>query len=630
MSAIFGIYNNNKSPINNNELIGMQTTLNHWNADKVNSWSEGYIGLGHLMLFNTPESLFEIQPLVNSTYKVSITAAARIDNRAELHKMLFSERKSQNNYSDSELILELYLKYKEACVKYLIGDFAFAIWDEREQQLFCARDHMGIQPFFYYKDNDFFAFASEKKGLLALDRLNKATNEEFIYQIVSSIDTKPEETVYKHIYRLPGAHTLVIKNNRIYINRYWDLDSNKVTRFRTSNEYVEAFREKFTEAINCRLHTAYSAGCELSGGLDSSGITCIAADLLHKQGKKISTYSYVLSKDINPEGVAANSEEHFAEEVCAFAGVDEIYKIHSSGYENFLEEIDLSLFIGDGPDNAAQTWNWPIKQAAGKHNTKVLLSGFPGDELVTNYCSLQFLEFTKTKDLLTYFRKSRGEVGLKRALKMLMLGKLSTPLKILFKERLLNNSIKGSRNSKYNYLTDEYFDKVKHNIDIQQFWPNNYREIQKKLICDPVRSYRMESEMHTSLMNKMSTRFPMADIRLLEFVLSVPVTEKASPEADRWLYRRSMQNIMPQSIVDRKDKTNAVVPFVELEWVARQDDVKNWLSTLKQKNKLSFFNYDKFINPYNWHVNNTNYDDWVQPSKNKQTEGVLRWLENNT
>jgi asparagine synthase (glutamine-hydrolysing) len=441
----------------------------------------------------------------------------------------------------------------------------------------------------------------------------------------------PEKTMYRHIYRLPAAHTLVVKKTRMTITRYWDLDAHKETRYASSGQYVEAFREKFTEAIQCRLRSNYDVGCELSGGLDSSGITCIAANLLHQQNKPISTYSYTLPDGARRQGVAKHTEDAFADEVCAYAKVDNPVKIYTSGYKNFLEELDLALFIGDGPDTSAQVWNWPVKKIAGIYKTRVLLSGYPGDELVTNYSPMQYLEFCRMQTLLKYFKTARSEASLKEALKTLLLSKLSKPVKLVFKNYLLNNSVESFRRSKYNYLSDDCFNEVKHYIPIMHEWPGSYRELQKSLICDPIRAQRLESEIQNGKMNKVVTCFPMADIRLMEFVLSVPVTEKASPQADRWLFRRGLEGYMPSSIVSRKDKTGAVLPFVELEWVARQQQVKSWTMNFDPAGqKLPFFNYSKFLSRYNWQISDdADYRSWIQPSRNKQVESIIRWYEVN-
>src|SRR6187402_2276600 len=128
------------------------------------------------MLYNTPESLNEKLPYHNTDSGLTVTADARIDNREEIYELLNLPVADAGQLADSTLILMLYKKYSGDCVKHLVGDFAFAIWDNNTETLFCARDQMGIKPFFYYQNDNYFAFASEIKGLLALPDIDKSIN----------------------------------------------------------------------------------------------------------------------------------------------------------------------------------------------------------------------------------------------------------------------------------------------------------------------------------------------------------------------------------------------------------------------------------------------------------------------
>ena len=166
MSSIFGILNFDHKNVTD-EIQLMKASLHQWASDTSNVWIEESSGLGNILLLNTPESIHEKLPYYNEISDLCITADARIDNKDDLYRNL-DIKPSQQIIPDSELILLAYQKYGERCTEYLIGDFAFAIWDGKKQALFCARDQMGVKPFFYYCNEQFFAFATEKKGLLNL------------------------------------------------------------------------------------------------------------------------------------------------------------------------------------------------------------------------------------------------------------------------------------------------------------------------------------------------------------------------------------------------------------------------------------------------------------------------------
>src|SRR4028118_649697 len=161
MSAIAGIYYLDGRPVDCADLGRMVDTLAHRGPDGADVWCEESVGLGHRMLWTTPESLLEKLPLVDQTGNLVITADARIDNRDELIEVLGLTDHPAEKITDSQLILAAYERWGDRCPEYLLGDFAFAIWDRRQQQLFCARDHMGVKPFYYYHSDRLLVFASE-------------------------------------------------------------------------------------------------------------------------------------------------------------------------------------------------------------------------------------------------------------------------------------------------------------------------------------------------------------------------------------------------------------------------------------------------------------------------------------
>ena len=166
MSGIAGIvYFNSKSP--SRELISnIKEKLSVRGPDRQQEWVEDNCALIHTMLWTTPESLTETLPYHDPISELVITADARIDNRIELANRLGISSCELRDASDSRLILMSFKKWGKDCPKYLIGDFAFAIWNNKTKELFCARDHMSVKPFFYYINDDFFIFASEIKALL--------------------------------------------------------------------------------------------------------------------------------------------------------------------------------------------------------------------------------------------------------------------------------------------------------------------------------------------------------------------------------------------------------------------------------------------------------------------------------
>ena len=180
------------------------------------------------------------------------------------------------NARDEELILSAYEKWGEDCVKHLTGDFAFAIWDERSQRLFCARDHFGVKPFFYTYIDGNFNFSSTLNDLRpgVSNRLNEIAIGDYL---LFGVNQDNSTTIFQDIQRLPPGHTLTLANNEITIRRYWTPSLTAEVRYRDSQSYVEHFSELLSRAVRDRLHTDRVA-ISMSGGLDSTSLAAIASE----------------------------------------------------------------------------------------------------------------------------------------------------------------------------------------------------------------------------------------------------------------------------------------------------------------------------------------------------------------
>ena len=287
MSGITGIYHPGGAPVDGGDLERMVDVIVHRGPDGYGVWNEGPIGLGHRMLWTTPESRQEKLPLVKESGDLAITADARIDNRDEVLSQVGLSGFPRDGINDSALILGAYQKWGERCVEHLLGDFAFAIWDKRRQVLFCARDHFGVKPFIYYSCGSLFAFASEIKALLCLPYVPRQLDEMSVGEYLTSTFDDTARTFYKDIHRLPPAHSVTVSKEGTRLREYWSLDPSREIRLAGDQEYAEAFRERFTEAVRCRLRSAFPVGSLLSGGLDSSAVTCVARDLLTERGEPV-------------------------------------------------------------------------------------------------------------------------------------------------------------------------------------------------------------------------------------------------------------------------------------------------------------------------------------------------------
>ncbi|HTY24953.1 MAG TPA: asparagine synthase-related protein, partial [Desulfomonilaceae bacterium] len=286
MSGIAGIFLRDGSPVHDSVLAAMLQTMNYRGPDGSSIWNEGMLGLGHLILNSTPESLNENLPKSNETGHLIITADARIDNRDELMAELSITSELRKTIDDDKLILLAHEMWDEAAPEKLEGDFAYCIWDRVEKKLFCCRDTFGVRPLYYYLDDKIFAFASEIRPLLKLDGIPTRLNEVMVADYLIGMQDDQAITFYKGIFRLPPAHCITVDPHGVRIRRYWSPQLSRKLELNSDEEYAEAFRNLFVEAVRCRLRSVYPVATTLSGGLDSSSVTCVARDLLNNGEKR--------------------------------------------------------------------------------------------------------------------------------------------------------------------------------------------------------------------------------------------------------------------------------------------------------------------------------------------------------
>jgi asparagine synthase (glutamine-hydrolysing) len=315
MSAIVGLLFFDGRPVEPGLLESMTQPLRHRGPDGISHWQSGPVGLGHCLRHTTPESQHEKLPLSTHDGAFCLTADARLDNRDELLDALRLPM-APDVTSDSALILAAYQKWGGECASRLLGDFAFAVWDAARQQLFCARDHMGVKPFYYYHDAHLFAFATEIKALLALPHVPHRLNEARLADYILSELDDAASTLYAGIERLPPAHSLCVTRDALQPRRYWNLAASFQLPRSSSAEYAEQFRALFEQAVGCRLRSASDIGATLSGGLDSSSIAVMSAEVLRADAStRLHTFSAVYDQ------ASSSDERPFINAVLDYRGM---------------------------------------------------------------------------------------------------------------------------------------------------------------------------------------------------------------------------------------------------------------------------------------------------------------------
>ncbi len=559
MSAITGLYFLDGYLVDLADIKKMSKSLEHRGTDASGIWCEGSIGLGNQLLWTTQESISEKLPYEDKERGLVITADARIDNRDELIKELDLDKA----VSDSQIILYAYSKFGETCVQKLLGDFTFAVWDKRKRKLFCARDHMGIRPFYYYYlPNKKFLFGSEIKALFSLSGIPRKLNEVRVAEYLLSLFDDKEITLYENILRLPPGHSLTVDCNGLKLSSYWTLNPKSELYLSSDEEYEEAFREIFTKAVKRRTRSAYPIGSFLSGGLDSSSIVCTALKFLENtENKEINTFSFVF--DDIPE-----CDEKSYINIVLSHGAEKL-KSHFVRGDKLSPLLDLEkvLFHQDEAFYAPNLFlHWTACKAAQEKGVRVLLDGLDGDTTVS-HGQLRIAELFQNFHWVTMLNE------------IVCMSKFTnrSPWQVFLQY--------GFKPSVFSHFRQAY-QKIRHfnlphiaaiNASInkrfaKQIGLTGIEETKGRWGWE--KPSRTSKEEHFSLLNmglipftleltnkaasafSIEPRYPFFDKELVEFCFSLPSNQKLRNGWTRSIMRRALKGVLPPEIQWRKNKSN--------------------------------------------------------------------------
>ena len=596
MSSICGIYKRDESKVREEEIEQMLQQLNHWDADYTDKIIQGRIGFGHLMLYNTPESKHEKLPFHDKNAGLTIAADARIDSRDELLKK--TGLTSSPNTSDSQLILESYKIYSKRCVDHLVGAFAFVIWDEKKKELFCARDHIGFKPFYYYMDNKVFLFGTEMCHIANHSEVDSSVNEQYIADALSTLKSENDQTFFKAIKKLPPAHYLLVKPEAYEFRRYWDLNPKKEVKYNTEKECIDHFKRLMNEAVRCRLRSAYPVGAELSGGLDSSAVTGFAS-----QFKRINTFSHILPDWAHNKIFPYTDERKFIKQVNQYCKVQNGYYV-TGEEEGVLKSLKRGLSINQGIVQASLSlFSDALYKKAQETGTRTLLSGFGGDELVSYKGGGIFKEFAYHHRYLALLKEVRQRRNFLSAGKQLLNsigGAIIDKVKRFFRIHKEYKTPSWAHDI-YNalFLDPHFFSRM--NMK-ERFYSR------KKLPNDPnigIKQYlrfhysyfsgRLEDCYASAQAQKVEYRYPLLDKRLLEFYLALPAEMKRKYGWGRYILRKSMEGLVPKDIQWRDDKMGTTIPNVMLRLNQDYEQIKKLLEEAKNKQIIHYIDYDKAL-----------------------------------
>lgn len=607
MSGIAGIFDLEGKPASRHDLSRMVQALAIRGPDAQTVWNTGYVALGHCMLRCTPESLHETVPTEVSG--VHITADARIDNRGELISALASRQPVGEPVTDGALILLAYLEWGEECVNRLLGDFAFAVWNPVKHQLFCARDHFGVKPFYYtHEHRNRFIFSSSIKALRAISRVGHEIDEDKIVDFILEQFEDKARTFYSGVFRLPPASFLVVDRSGIRRKTYWELDPNREVRYGSDHEYGDAFQTIFAEAVKCRLRSAFPVGAMLSGGLDSSSVACVANDhFASASTKELHTFSIVFDR------LRESDERPFIDKVLN-AKQFESHFIDGDEITPF-DDLETVLRIQDEPfcaPNYALTRK--VWQRASNCGVRVLLDGLFGDNVVSHGIEhLNELASTGRWIALAYelrqlIMQDHSGVSLWRPLASYILREgvrphlpeatlalwrrfRRYPLDPTKKDQMLFGPEFAERTGVRDRLMQSY---------IGARTAKRGARAHRDSMGSGMIQTALEIYSHGCSEFSIETRFPFLDKRLVEFCVAIPGTQKIAGGYTRAILRRGLADHLPKEIQLRTSKGDLGWSFIE--GFKAQRKLVTWTLGSSQKFWGKFFNQGR-VNQMISHMN---------------------------
>jgi asparagine synthase (glutamine-hydrolysing) len=575
MSGLVGCFNLNEQPASAPLIKRMLERIAHRGPDRSGSWINGPVGMGHVMLHTTPESLHERQPLLDETGMLCLTLDGRVDNREELRDALLAHGLTLRTDTDAELVLRAYQCWRDACPVRILGDFAFVIWDRHARRLFCARDILGLKPLYYYTNRRVFLWVSELSALFEEPAVPRAPNEGMIGDYLASALTNNEETLWQGITRLPPAHALVVEPGRMQMRRYWDIDPGRAIRYRNDDDYAEHFHAVFREAVRCRLRSHGPVAADLSGGLDSSSVVGMAQALFREgrvpaQGFETFALSFPgLPCDEQSYIDAVSRQWNLKTNTVVATERDSSY---------YRQRVEQNRDFPPFPNSAMFI---PLRQLTRKKNIRVVLDGSGGDEWLTGsfYHYADLLRGLQLPALVQQVRSdSRVQSVIFPSWPLLRAGLwplIPSGMRLAVRRLLQREGIP-------HWITPEFSQKIR---------------LRERLACEPVNRHCLsfaQEDMHHMLLSGLliqnneaneqsnaqlavEVRAPFFDRRLVELAFALPEDQRWRNDQPKYVLRRAMRELLPDLIRTRATKADFSHVFAQ---ALQADDVRRIFARL--------------------------------------------------
>ncbi|WP_152655307.1 asparagine synthase (glutamine-hydrolyzing) [Oceanobacillus sp. CFH 90083] len=563
MCGITGFINWGKRASDEQEILKKMTnTLSLRGPDATGYWLEGHVGFGHTRL-----SVIDLeggkQPMLKESEhkKYVICYNGELYNTAELRKSLTQRGYTFTTASDTEVLLTSYMEWKEDCVDHLNGIFAFAIWDDASEKLFIARDRLGVKPLFYSEKGKTFMFGSEMKALLAHPLITTKIDRTGLSEIFGLGPSRtPGHGLFKDVIELRAGHAMTVTRAGTKVWRYWNLKSKEHTD--SLEETAEKVRKLFTDSVKRQLVSDVPVSTFLSGGLDSSAITAVAAQHYQENGLgALPTFSLDYQGNKNhfqASKFQPSSDQEWIEKMVETFSTDH--------HEEVITGIELASLLKEavevrdqpGQADIDSSLLWCCRQM--KKHTTVALSGECADEIFGGYP--WFHDPAAAGDGFPWIRSLTGRSSLLHddwQSKLQIADYVQDRYQATIDEtpRLDGESMVDARRRELFYLNMQWF-----------------------------MSQLLDRKDRMSMGAGLEVRVPYADHHLVEYVWNIPWEMKMAGGREKGILRKAMEGTLPQEVLYRKKS-----PYPRTFQPEYTEQVSQWMRKILTDSEARIFEF---------------------------------------
>ncbi|QNM91540.1 asparagine synthase (glutamine-hydrolyzing) [Aliarcobacter cryaerophilus] len=577
-------------------------TLYHRGPDAQSKYMDNNIAFGHtrLAIIDIDNA---VQPMTSTDNRYIIIFNGEIYNYLELRQHLVSKGIKFKTHSDTEVLLNMYIVYGKECVSKLNGMFAFAVYDKVKDSMFLARDHFGIKPLYYTYQNNDFIFASEVKAILEYPDIKaevdqKSLNEYMTFQVMLK-----KHTLFKNIHSLEPATYLYLENGKVKEKKkYWEFDYN-IDESLSEEEYTTELLHLLENSLNIQTRSDVPIGAYLSGGIDSSLVSTLASKNYFGDFHTFCG-GFKDSKDFD--------ETHYAQIV-----QKSINSIHHEIFptsKDFTDNFEKIMYHMDYPEAGPGVFSQYMVSKLVSQHVKVVLGGQGGDEIFGGYTryAVAYLEQALKGAIFETSEEGKHLVTLQSIIpNMAQLKNYIPLLKEQFKEglfdpmderyyRMMNRSHNLHKIYNQEFLStfeeEQLLDKFKqvfNHPDTKSYF-NKMTHFDLKTLLPAL----LHVEDRMSMAVSIESRVPILDYRIVELASKMPPAMKFSGGKTKAMLIKSVKNILPKEIINRKDKMGFPTPINN--WLA--GDLKEYALDIltsqkaKQRGYLNITNIEKQIN----------------------------------